>query len=89
MDSETLRRLASGDLRGASQIAIRRLKASGLYPVVRELHGDSRLARRLAASLSFSCHPASVSRLYRKVIKPGSLEILSTENNDSNEELKL
>lgn len=82
-EPEILRHLASGDLRGASHVAIRRLRSSGLHPVIRELHGGKSLARRLAASLSFGCHAASIPLLYGRVIKPGSLDRITTATSDS------
>lgn len=63
-------RLASGDLPGAADAALRRLRASGLRPVIRAGAGDASLARRLAASLAFALHPQDVDRCADSLTKP-------------------
>jgi len=55
-DPAIITRLASGgsdSLRVAGEMAIRRLKAVGLTPVIRQIAGDATLARRIALSLAF------------------------------------
>jgi len=70
IDPEVVPRLAAGDLSGAVAIALRRLRASGLRSVVREVAGDARLARRLAASLAFPIPARDVDRCADLVTKP-------------------
>jgi CRISPR-associated protein Csx17 len=52
-DPAIVRRLQSGDGHGAVEIAIRRLKASGIRPTVRECFVDAAGARLWAAALAF------------------------------------
>jgi CRISPR-associated protein Csx17 len=70
LDPETSHRLVSGDLPGAAAVALRRLRASGLRPVVRVLTGDATRARRLAASLAFPIRAVDVARCADRVTKP-------------------
>jgi CRISPR-associated protein Csx17 len=51
------RRLASGDAAGAVELALRRLRASGLRPPLVAAIADSRTARRWAAALAFPIAP--------------------------------
>ena len=69
-DPAIVTRLASGDLRGAGDLALRRLRASGLTPVLRRLAGDAPLARRIALSLAFPISPATATHLARTLTKP-------------------
>lgn len=52
------RRLASGDAAGAVDIALRRLRASGLRPPLTVAISDTTTARRWAAALAFPIAPA-------------------------------
>ncbi len=62
-DPATIRRLAAGDLASAADSALRRLKASGLFPVIRHASGDATLARRLALALAFPIAPKTAEQL--------------------------
>ncbi len=70
LDPETSRRLVAGDLAGAGAVAIRRLRASGLRPVVHVLAGDATRARRIAASLAFPIAATDLARCADRVTKP-------------------
>jgi CRISPR-associated protein Csx17 len=70
LDPAIITRLASGDLRSAGDLALRRLRASGLTPVLRRLAGDAALARRLALSLAFPISPATATSLAARLTKP-------------------
>jgi CRISPR-associated protein Csx17 len=74
VDPEVVARLAAGNLAAAASTALRRLRASGLRPVVRAIAGDAALARRLAASLAFALHPTDVARAADAVTKPYAVE---------------
>jgi len=74
VDPESFTRLAAGDLGKATAIALRRLRATGLMPVVRAFAGDAAFARRLAASLAFPLRPDDVRRCADLVTKPFELE---------------
>jgi CRISPR-associated protein Csx17 len=74
LDPEPIARLAAGNLSGAIAICLRRLRASGLSPVVRVVAGDARYARRLAASLAFPIRAVDVERCAELVTKPYELE---------------
>jgi CRISPR-associated protein Csx17 len=71
-DPAILTRLAAGDLRSAGDLALRRLRASGLTPVLRRLAGEPALARRIALSLAFPISPATASALAATLTKPQS-----------------
>jgi CRISPR-associated protein Csx17 len=53
-----VRRLASGDAAGAVELALRRLRASGLRPPLVAAIADPATARRWAAALAFPIAPA-------------------------------
>jgi CRISPR-associated protein Csx17 len=77
VDPEVIARLAAGDLGGAGRIALRRLLACGLRPVLRQVAGHASVARRLGASLAFALHPSDVLRAADAVTKPYELEASS------------
>lgn len=65
-------RLASGgrdSLRVAGEMAIRRLKAAGLTPVIRQIAGDESVARRIALSLAFPISKRTAAQLALSVTK--------------------
>lgn len=71
-DPATITRLASGggeSLRVAGEMAIRRLKAAGLTPVIRQIAGDAALARRIALSLAFPISQNTAARLALSLTK--------------------
>jgi CRISPR-associated protein Csx17 len=71
-DPAIVTRLASGgadSLRMAGEMAIRRLKAAGLTPVIRQIAGDETLARRIALSLAFPISPRTAEQLALSVTK--------------------
>jgi CRISPR-associated protein Csx17 len=70
LDAEPFARLAAGDLAGAVAACLRRLRASGLSPLVGVVAGDAQYARRLAASLAFPIRAADASRCARLIMKP-------------------
>lgn len=63
-------RLATGELATAGAAALRRLKASGLRPVIRQIAGTTDFARRLALSLAFPISVSTASRLADSITKP-------------------
>jgi len=77
LDAEPVALLASGRLADASTICLRRLRASGLAPVVRHIAGDARSARRLAASLAFPISPKAATRCADFITKPYQSEDFS------------
>lgn len=71
-DPAIVTRLASGGadgLRMAGEMAIRRLKAAGLTPVIRQIAGDETLARKIALSLAFPISPRTAEQLALSVTK--------------------
>ena len=48
-----VRRAVAGDLAGATTLAARRLRSSGLTPAVEVIYGHAQRARRIAAALMF------------------------------------
>lgn len=71
VDPAIIKRLAAGDLEGAGNLAIRRLAASGLTPVIRHVGGnDPLLARRIAASLAFPISGPTATKLADLLTKP-------------------
>ena len=70
LDPEAIARLSSGALAGALTVCNRRLRASGLLPVLRHAVGANGDARRLAASLAFPIRPVNAARCADLVTKP-------------------
>jgi len=70
IDPESIARLVAGDLAGGMAVCIRRLRASGIVPLVHVLVGSARYSRRLAASLAFPISPADVRRCVDLIAKP-------------------
>ncbi len=70
LDPAIFARLAGGDLQGAAQVALRRLRASGLRPKMTLATGDSAFARRLAASLAFPIGMGTALDLLKLVTHP-------------------
>jgi CRISPR-associated protein Csx17 len=68
-------RARSGDGLAASQLAARRLHASGQAPLVRELPVAADIARRTAASLIFPISPRDLSLLERTLQHPTENQI--------------
>lgn len=71
-DSAIVTRLASGgtdSLRVAGEMAIRRLRAAGLTPVIRQIAGDEMLARRIAISLAFPISQRTATHLALSITK--------------------
>jgi len=62
-DPAIVRRLGSGDLAGAAQIAARRLHVAGIVCPVVAAPGDAALARRYAAALAFPFNPDAAAGL--------------------------
>lgn len=72
-DPAIVTRLASGgsdSLRAAGEMALRRLKAAGLTPVIRHIAGDEAFARRIAVSLAFPISYGTAARLAEALTKP-------------------
>ena len=72
-DPAIIKRLASGgagSLRAAGEMALRRLKAAGLTPMIRQIVGDDTLARRIALSLAFPISHHTAARLAIFLTKP-------------------
>ena len=74
VDPEVVTRLAVGDLHGAARIALGRLRASGLRPVMRSVAGNPAVAKRLCASLAFALHSDDITRAADTITKPYELE---------------
>ena len=71
-DPAIVTRLASGgadSLRVAGEMAIRRLRAAGLTPVIRQIAGDETLARKIALSLAFPISQCTATQLALSVTK--------------------
>ncbi|NLF18991.1 MAG: type I-U CRISPR-associated protein Csx17 [Lentisphaerae bacterium] len=73
-DPAVFARLSAGDIQAAGDIAIRRLKAVGLVPVLRHVVGDRALARRLAVSMAFPICQRDAARLAERLTKPQTQE---------------
>ena len=72
-DPAILSRLVSGgsdSLRVAGEMAIRRLKAAKLTPVLRHIAGDDKLALRIAVSLAFPISHDTAVHLKHALTKP-------------------
>lgn len=74
-DPAMFRRLASGDTSGAVEIALRRLRASGLRPPLGAAIADSTSARLWAAAFAFPVDPAVVSTMADRFESPTAKEI--------------
>ncbi len=74
LDPEPVALLASGRLADAIAVCLRRLRASGLVPVVRHVAGDARSARRLVASLAFPISARDATRCADFITKPYETE---------------
>jgi CRISPR-associated protein Csx17 len=70
IDPESIARLVAGDLAGAMGVCMRRLRASGIMPLVHVLVGSGRYSRRLAASLAFPISATDVRRCAELIAKP-------------------
>jgi CRISPR-associated protein Csx17 len=70
LDPEPVARLAAGDLQGAVEVCLRRLRASGLVPKLRVVVADRERVRRLLASLAFPIPSHAVTRCRTLVTKP-------------------
>ena len=64
-----LHRAMNGDGRGASELATRRLRASGFAPLVNELPVSGDIARRTAAAMLFPISPYDFRLLESRIIK--------------------
>jgi len=70
------RRLASGDAAGAVDIALRRLRASGLRPPLAAAIADTATARRWAAAFAFPIDPAVAAAMADRFENPITREIV-------------
>jgi CRISPR-associated protein Csx17 len=68
------RRLASGDAAAAVELALRRLRASGLRPPLAAAVADSTTARRWAAALAFPIAPAVAAAMADRFDSPTATE---------------
>jgi CRISPR-associated protein Csx17 len=73
-DPAMFRRLASGDAAGAVELALRRLRASGLRPPLVAAIADASTARRWAAAFAFPIEPAVTSAMADRFESPISQE---------------
>lgn len=62
-DASIYRKLATGDMSGAFQLAVRRLANAGLRPKLRVGIATPDVAQRLAASMAFGIDRRSLNRL--------------------------
>ncbi len=67
------RRAAAGDGAAASQLAVRRLRASGFSPALREIPLRGEVARRAAAALLFPLARCEWTKLRETVLRPEGL----------------
>lgn len=72
LDPETILRLDAGDLTGALKVCLRRLRAAGLRPVLREGSADPMRTQRLGASLAFPLCERDIWLCARLITKPDS-----------------
>lgn len=75
-DPAMLRRLVSGDAAGAADLALRRLRASGLRPPLTAAIADAATARRWAAALTFPIDPAVAATMAERFESPTATETL-------------
>lgn len=68
------RRLASGDAAGAVELALRRLRASGLRPPLAAAIADTTTARRWAAAFAFPIVPAVAAAMADRFEIPSTTE---------------
>ncbi len=77
-DPEVFRRLAGGDAAGAVELALRRLRASGIRAAVRAATVPPATARRWAAALAFPIDEQTATRfLYR--LDPTDIEVTTED----------
>ena len=67
------RRAAAGDGAAASQLAVRRLRASGFPPALREIHLRGEVVQRTAAALLFPLAHREWTSLRETVLRPAEL----------------
>lgn len=77
---------ASGRSAEASRQAARRLRASGLVPLVPLVSVPDRLARRTAAALVFPLGPGSIERLARRVLQREEADTTATSSDGTSEQ---
>lgn len=77
---------ASGRSAEASQQAVRRLRASGLAPLVPLVSVSGHLARRVAAAIVFPLGPESIERLARRVLQREEADTAATPSNGTSEQ---
>jgi len=73
-DPALLRRLASGDVPGAVELALRRLRASGFRPPLSAAIADSSSARRWAAAFAFPIDRAVAGTMANRFENPTAKE---------------
>ena len=73
-DPAMFRRLASGDVSGAVELALRRLRASGFRPPLAAAIADPRSARRWAAAFAFPIDPAVAGTMADRFENPTATE---------------
>lgn len=74
-DPAMFRRLASGDVPGATDLALRRLRASGFRPPLATAIADHTSARRWAAAFAFPIAPAVANAMAARFENPTAREI--------------
>lgn len=73
-DPAIFRRLASGDVAGSAELALRRLRAAGFRPPLAAAIADPESARRWAAAFAFPIDPAVVSTMADRFENPTAKE---------------
>lgn len=73
-DPAMFRRLASGDVSGAAELALRRLRASGFRPPVAAAIADPQSARRWAAAFAFPIDPVVAGTMANRFENPTATE---------------
>jgi CRISPR-associated protein Csx17 len=73
-DAAMFRRLASGDVSGASELALRRLRASGFRPPLATAFADLASARRWAAAFAFPIDSVVADAMAQRFQNPTATE---------------
>lgn len=73
-DPAIFRKLASGDVSGAVELALRRLRAAGFRPPLAAAVADSISARHWAAAFAFPIEPAVAAAMAGRFATPTDLE---------------
>ncbi|MCC7140611.1 MAG: type I-U CRISPR-associated protein Csx17, partial [Candidatus Eisenbacteria bacterium] len=73
-DPAMFRRLAAGDVAGAVELALRRLRAAGFRPPLIGATADPEVARRWAAAFAFPIEPGAAGAMADRFENPSAME---------------